>query len=60
MTGVQTCALPISTLEDSGAPVGNLDLMIAAQALAAGTTLITHDRVFRRVLGLQTEDWTRG
>ena len=47
-----------ATLEDSGAPMGNLDMMIAAHALAAGTTLITHDRVFRRVKGLPTEDWT--
>jgi len=46
-------------LEREGQPVGNLDLMIAAQALAADTTLVTSDRVFRRVKGLKIEDWTR-
>jgi tRNA(fMet)-specific endonuclease VapC len=48
-----------STLEDSGTPMGNLDMMIAAQALAAEATLVTHDRVFRRVKQLKLEDWTR-
>jgi tRNA(fMet)-specific endonuclease VapC len=48
-----------STLEDSGTPMGNLDMMIAAQALAAGATLVTHDRVFHRVKQLKIEDWTR-
>ena len=46
-------------LEDSGTPMGNLDMMIAAQALAAGATLVTHDRVFRRVKQLKIEDWTK-
>jgi tRNA(fMet)-specific endonuclease VapC len=48
-----------SALEDSGTPVGNLDLMIAAQALAAGAVLVTHDRVFHRVKRLKIEDWTK-
>jgi tRNA(fMet)-specific endonuclease VapC len=48
-----------ATLEESGEPMGNLDLMIASQALAAETILISNDRVFRRVKGLKTEDWTR-
>jgi predicted nucleic acid-binding protein len=39
--------------------MGNLDLMIAAQALAAGAVLVTHDRVFRRVKQLKIEDWTK-
>lgn len=47
-------------LEDEGEPIGNLDLMIAAQALAAEGVLVTHDRVFRRVKGLKIEDWTKG
>jgi tRNA(fMet)-specific endonuclease VapC len=47
-----------AALEDSGAPMGNLDMMIAAHALAASATLITHDRVFRRVKGLPIDDWT--
>jgi predicted nucleic acid-binding protein len=39
--------------------MGNLDLMIAAQALAAGVILVSNDRVFRRVKGLTVEDWSR-
>jgi len=46
-------------LEDAGSPMANLDMMIAAQALAASTVLVTHDRVFRRVKQLKVEDWTR-
>jgi tRNA(fMet)-specific endonuclease VapC len=48
-----------ATLEESGEPMGNLDLMIAAQALAAGTILVSNDRVFRRVKGLKVEDWSK-
>jgi len=46
-------------LEDAGTPMANFDMMIAAQALAAGATLVTHDRVFHRVKRLKIEDWTR-
>lgn len=52
-------ALLRSSLEDSGTPMGNLDMMIAAQALAIDATLVTHDRVFHRVKHLKIEDWTR-
>ncbi len=48
-----------AALEDEGEPIGNLDLMIAAQALAAEAALVTHDRVFRKIRGLKTEDWTK-
>lgn len=47
------------TVEDSGTPMGNLDMMIAAHALAVQATLVTHDRVFQRVKHLAIEDWTR-
>lgn len=46
-------------LEKEGSPMGNLDLMIAAQAVAAGVVLVTHDHVFRRVKALKVEDWSR-
>jgi len=48
-----------TTLERTGAPMGNLDMMIAAQALAAQAVLVTDDRVFRRVKGLKVEDWSK-
>jgi tRNA(fMet)-specific endonuclease VapC len=48
-----------AALELSGTPMGNLDMMIAAAALAAEATLVTNDRVFRRVKGLRVEDWSR-
>ena len=47
-----------STLEGSGKPIGNLDMLIAAQALAEQAILVTHDRAFRRVKGLKLADWT--
>ncbi len=49
-----------AVLEKDGSPMGNLDLMIAAQALAAEVVLVTHDHVFRRVKGLKVEDWSKG
>jgi tRNA(fMet)-specific endonuclease VapC len=48
-----------AVLEEHGEPMGNLDLMIAAQALAVGAILVSNDRVFRRVKSLKVEDWTR-
>jgi tRNA(fMet)-specific endonuclease VapC len=46
-------------LEERGEPMGNLDLMIAAQALAVRAILVSNDRVFARVKGLRVEDWSR-
>ena len=48
-----------AALEKDGEPMGNLDLMIATQALAAGVVLVTHDHVFRRLKGLKVEDWSK-
>ena len=48
-------------LEGRGTPIGLNDLWIAAQALAAGCVLVTHDVVeFSRVRGLRVEDWVAG
>ena|ERR1700675_1126186 len=54
------CARIRAVLEKDGSPMGNLDLMIAAQAVAAGVVLVTRDHVFRRVKGLRVEDWSKG
>lgn len=41
-----------------GTPIGALDLLIAAIALAHQAILVTHNtREFNRVVGLQVEDW---
>jgi tRNA(fMet)-specific endonuclease VapC len=48
-----------AALERAGEPMGNLDMMIAALALAVQAVLVTHDRVIRRVKGLKIEDWTK-
>jgi tRNA(fMet)-specific endonuclease VapC len=45
-------------LERLGQPMGNLDMMIGAHALAAGAILISNDRVFGRIKKLKVEDWT--
>lgn len=44
-------------LEAAGTPLGSMDTLIAAHALAAGATLVTNDQAFRRVPGLMVEDW---
>jgi tRNA(fMet)-specific endonuclease VapC len=48
-----------AALEERGQPMGNLDLMIAAQALAADVVLVTNDRVFRTIKSLKVEDWSK-
>jgi tRNA(fMet)-specific endonuclease VapC len=45
-------------LERLGQPVGNLDMMIGAHAVAAGAILVSNDRVFARIKQLKVEDWT--
>jgi tRNA(fMet)-specific endonuclease VapC len=45
-------------LESAGTPIGGNDLLIAAQALALGYTIVTdNDREFARVDGLLRENW---
>jgi len=47
-------------LERKGTPIGGMDLMIAAHALALGATLVSNNlKEFRRVSGLTTENWAR-
>ena len=42
-----------------GILMGNLDMMIAAHALAVEAVLVTNDRSFRRLTHLKIEDWTK-
>jgi tRNA(fMet)-specific endonuclease VapC len=52
-----------AALERAGTPLGALDTLIAAHALAAGAVLVTHDAAFHRLRtlamkpGLQVVDW---
>jgi tRNA(fMet)-specific endonuclease VapC len=47
-------------LERAGTPIGPLDTIIAAQAVARTLTLVTNnEREFRRVSGLRVENWSR-
>jgi tRNA(fMet)-specific endonuclease VapC len=48
-----------AALEREGKPMGNLDMMIAAHALAVQAVLVTSDRVFRRVKQLKIQDWSK-
>jgi tRNA(fMet)-specific endonuclease VapC len=48
-----------ATLERQGRPMGNLDMMIGAQALASGLVLVTNDQAFKRIKQLKIEDWTK-
>jgi tRNA(fMet)-specific endonuclease VapC len=45
-------------LEQRGALIGGNDLLVAAQALALGLILVTHNtREFARIPSLKVEDW---
>ena len=45
-------------LEQKGAPIGNMDLLIAAYALGTNCTLVTNNqREFKRVPRLKTANW---
>jgi tRNA(fMet)-specific endonuclease VapC len=45
-------------LEQAGKPIGGNDMLIAAQAIALGYTIVTdNEREFSRVDGLKCENW---
>lgn len=49
-----------AALEAKGTPIGPYDLLIAAQSLRSGATLVTaNTSEFTRVKGLALENWTR-
>lgn len=46
-------------LQRAGTILAEMDLLIAAHALAIGAVLVTNDQAMLRLTGLETEDWTR-
>ena len=47
-------------LEQAGKPIGANDLLIAAQAMALGYTIVTaNESEFARIKGLRRENWLR-
>jgi tRNA(fMet)-specific endonuclease VapC len=45
-------------LERRGTPIGPMDFLIAAHAMSANVTLVTHNtREYERLADLQLEDW---
>ena len=47
-------------LEEAGTPIGALDMLIAAHALAQGCTIVTNnEKVFARVRDLLRKNWLR-
>jgi tRNA(fMet)-specific endonuclease VapC len=47
-----------AVLADRGTPIGSIDTLIAAHAVALGVTLVTNNtRHFSRVRGLSTANW---
>lgn len=48
-----------ASLEKRGTPIGPYDILLAAQAVDRGLTLVTNNiREFRRIKGLRLEDWS--
>ena len=47
-----------ASLEESGKPIGDMDMLIAASAIAGGFVLVTNNvRHFQRIDGLAVENW---
>ncbi len=48
-------------LEANGSPIGSMDMLIAASALAVGAVLVTNNTAhFSRVKELKLENWCKG
>ena len=54
------CGLIRTQLEQAGTPIGGNDLLIAAQTIALGYTIVSdNEREFARIEGLPRENWLR-
>ncbi|HEY2404667.1 MAG TPA: PIN domain-containing protein [Polyangiaceae bacterium] len=50
-----------AVLDSKGTPIGTLDTLIAAHALALNLTLVTNNtKHFKQVRGLKTQNWLHG
>lgn len=47
-----------ATLEGKGTPLGSLDTLIAAHALAAQCILVSNDKAFQNLSELTVQDWS--
>lgn len=57
---VEASAVIKKDLNDKGTPIGANDTAIAGHAVASDCILVTNNtREFKRVVGLQLEDWTQ-
>lgn len=55
----RACGVIRTTLESHAAPIGPLDTLTAAHAIAVNATLVTNNvRQFVQLPGLKNEDWT--
>ena len=53
------CGSLRARLAMAGTPIGAYDIMIAAQGIRRGLTVVTHNTgEFQRVPGIEIEDWT--
>jgi tRNA(fMet)-specific endonuclease VapC len=60
-TAAASYARSSAQLQRSGKPIGTMDALIAAHALAVDAVLVTHNtRHFSQVQGLKLEDWYIG
>jgi tRNA(fMet)-specific endonuclease VapC len=48
-----------AAVEQSGQPMGSLDMLIAAHGLVPGLILVTNGRAFGRIAKLKVQDWTK-
>ena len=57
-TDAAVCGQLRSELAVRGTPIGAYDIMIAAQGVSRGLTVVTHNTgEFQRVTGIKLEDW---
>ena len=54
-------AISEPNLESKGEPIGAMDMLIAAQAIASDLILVTNnEKEYKKVEGLRIENWSKG